>query len=227
MITLETHVHTCYSHDSLTTPQTVVHQCRKKNIDRLIITDHNTIAGALIAEQLDPQRVIVGEEIMTTHGELLAFFVKEQIPPYLSPMETIQRLRIQEAFISVSHPFDELRHGAWQLEDLLAITPLVDAIEIFNSRCMFPRYNHAARSFANQHDLLGTVGSDAHTPFEIGRSLIRLPDFENASQFKEALPQAKYQLRLSSPLVHFFSRYATWRKKTKSKRYFQEFENSS
>ena len=217
MILLETHVHTLYSPDSLTTPEMVLRLCRKKNIERVIITDHNTIAGALIAQQLDPQRVIVGEEIMTTKGEILAFFVKEEIPPLLTPQETIQRLQAQDSFISVSHPFDKLRSGAWELEDLLAITPFVDAVEIFNSRCMLPSYNKAAQSFASQHNLLGTAGSDAHAAFEIGRALMLLPDFQNAAQFKQAISQAEYQLHLSSPLVHLYSRYAAWCKKRNSK----------
>ncbi len=54
--------------------------CSKKGINRLVITDHNTISGARQAFRLSPEMVIVGEEIMTRQGELLAAFVQEEIP---------------------------------------------------------------------------------------------------------------------------------------------------
>jgi len=123
MLCIEFHCHTVFSKDSLTSPQKLVEVCRRKQIDRVIITDHNTIAGALAAQALDPQRVIIGEEIMTTRGEILAAFVTDEIPAKLSPQETILRLREQNAFISVSHPFDEWRSGGWQETDLLEILP--------------------------------------------------------------------------------------------------------
>ena len=132
MLCVEFHSHTNASKDSLTPPADLIAAARRKGIDRLIITDHNTIAGARVAQVLDPELVIVGEEIMTTRGEILASFVTEEIPPFLSPAETIRRLKDQGAFISVSHPFDRLRSGAWREEDLLEILPQVDAIEVYN-----------------------------------------------------------------------------------------------
>ena len=123
MLRTEFHCHTIYSDDSLTRPRDLVDTCRRKRIDRVIITDHNTIAGAQAAHALDPELVIVGEEIMTTRGEILAAFVSEEIPKGLSPQETIRRLKDQGAFISVSHPFDKWRSGGWQKNDLLEILP--------------------------------------------------------------------------------------------------------
>ncbi len=92
----------------------------------------------------------------------------EEIPKGLTPQETIRRLKDQGAFISVSHPFDKLRKGGWQEADLLEILPQVDAIEVYNSRCMNPSFNREARQFAEKHDIAGTVGSDAHAAFEVG-----------------------------------------------------------
>lgn len=190
----------------------LVETCEQKGIDRIVITDHNTISGALKAKESNPKRVIVGEEILTKKGELLAAFVKEEVPRGLSPFEAIERLREQGAFISVSHPFDQMRKGHWELVDLLEIVPLVDAIEIFNSRCMSADYNRQAKEFASQNGVPGSVGSDAHAAFEIGRAATLLPDFEDASSLKEALDQAQYETKLSSPFVHFTSRYAVWYK---------------
>ncbi len=212
MLTLEFHCHTILSKDSLTSPQKLIETCRRRGIERVVITDHNTIAGALAARKLDPERVIVGEEIMTTRGELLAAFVTEEVPPFLSPQETIRRLREQGAYISVSHPFDRLRSGAWREEDLLEILPQVDAIEVFNSRCMNPRFNRQAQAFARRHGVAGTVGSDAHAAFEVGRSVLLVEQFEGPDEMRKVIPAAVLKTRLSPPWVHLLSRYAVFYK---------------
>src|SRR5512138_3409056 len=98
MFLVEFHCHTNASKDSLTQPADLVAAARRKGIDRLIVTDHNTTAGARVAQALDPELVIIGEEIMTTRGEILASFVKEEIPAGLPPEEVIRRLKEQRAF---------------------------------------------------------------------------------------------------------------------------------
>lgn len=213
MLKVEFHCHSAYSKDSLTSLKTLLQVARRKGLQRLVITDHNTIAGAIRAREMDPELVIVGEEIMTRSGELLAAFVQEEIPPGLRAEETIAGLREQGAFISVSHPFDRMRAGHWELRALQAIVPLVDAIETFNARCFSNDYNRLARDFAQEHGLPGTAGSDAHAAFEIGRAVMLLPEFGDAAGLRAALPQARFEVSLSSPWVHLASRYAVWRKK--------------
>ena len=139
IVKAEFHCHTSYSKDSLVSIQDLLITCQSKGLQRVVITDHNNIQGAVEANALDPHRFIVGEEIMTKQGELLGFFLKEQVPAGLSPMETIEILRSQGAFISVSHPFDAFRSGHWAPENLMNIVPYIDAIEVFNSRCLFPQ----------------------------------------------------------------------------------------
>ena len=212
----EFHCHTIYSKDSLTQPKKLVQTCKRKKIDRVIVTDHNTIEGALRCQEIDPERVIIGEEIMTTEGELLAAFVKDEIPAGLPPLEVIDRLREQDAFISVSHPFDRHRKGHWKEENLRMILPHVDAIETFNSRCMLPRFNFQAQDFAVKHQVLGTYGSDAHAAFELGRGTLLLPPFDDADSLKTALKGAVVpKIILGTPFVHFTSRWAVWWKALK------------
>jgi predicted metal-dependent phosphoesterase TrpH len=213
MFRTEFHCHTIYSKDSLTPPYLLVETCRRKGIDRVVITDHNTISGALAAQALDSERVIVGEEIMTTKGEILTAFVKEEIPPNLSPEETIKRLRDQGAFISVSHPFDAWRKGGWKEPDLMEIIPFVDAIEVYNSRCMLPSFNDRALDFAHRYNLAGTVGSDAHIAYELGRSVLLLEPFQNPGELRKIIRKAVAQTRWSPPWFHLSSRYANFRKK--------------
>ena len=203
----EFHCHTVYSKDSLTELKDLLKRAEKLGIDRLCITDHNTIQGALKAKSMDAERVIVGEEILTTQGELLAFFVKEEIPARLEPQEAIARLRDQGAFISVSHPYDLNRYG-WELDELQEITPLVDAIEVFNARCIEPAINTKAQEYALEHQLLGTVGSDAHGLSEVGRCTLELPAFNDAESLRASLKLAEQNVRLSSPSAHIISVWA-------------------
>ena len=117
----------------------------------------------------------------------------------------------------MAHPFDTWRRGHWELEDLLEIVPLVDAIEVFNARCMRPGANRLAAEFARQHSLAGTAGSDAHTAFEVGRACMLLPQFEGADGLRAVIRQGRVEGRVSPFWVHFVSRYAALRGRLKVK----------
>lgn len=210
---VELHVHTCYSRDSLLSMDALLNACRQRGIDRVAITDHNQIEGALLARQSDPDRVIVGEEIQTLDGgELLGYFLHEWVPPRLPYTETIQRLRDQGAVISIPHPFDDTRQPGWSEEALYSIAPAVDAVEVFNARCFSRHPNDQAKKFARSLGLLETVGSDAHSIYELGRTTLSMADFKDASEFKNALRTAAQETKLSPPWTHLLSRYAVLRK---------------
>ena len=213
IFSVDFHCHTIASNDSLVSSEVLVRTSHRRGLDRVVVTDHNTIAGALTAHALDPELVIIGEEIMTSRGEILAAFVTAEVPSGLSPFETIARLRDQDAFISVSHPFDSWRSGAWTLKDLLEIIPLVDAIEIFNARCMAPGANRQATEFARQHNIPGLAGSDAHAAFELGAGVVVLPQFTGPDELRTVIREGKIKGHQSPFWVHFFSRYAKHRKK--------------
>jgi predicted metal-dependent phosphoesterase TrpH len=210
---IDLHSHTLWSKDCLTKFETIISLCQKRGIDKIAITDHNTTEGALAMQKLAPELVIVGEEIMTTQGEILASFVKETVPAGLTPDETIRRLRDQGAVISVSHPYDRFRKGAWEEADLLKIADKVDAIEVFNARCLAPDDNAKALAFAQKHGLKGTAGSDAHSWPEYGQAMVRVKPFSNEKEFLASLYEAEYIRRLSPAYVHGLSTLAKWSKK--------------
>lgn len=212
MPALELHCHTYASEDSLVQPRDLPRVARARGLDRIAVTDHNSIRGALELRNLAPDLAIVGEEVMTTQGELLAYFLEEEVPAGLTPVETIARLRAQGAVISVSHPFDRTRRGAWREPDLLAILPLVDALEVFNARCIYPDDNARALAFAREHATLGTVGSDAHALREYGRARVIVERADTAADLLAGLRAGRRETRLSSPLIHLTSRWAkTWK----------------
>lgn len=214
MLNVETHCHTNASGDCRVRPEDIVVAARRKGVDRLIITDHNSIKGALRAKEIDPELVIVGEEILTEKGELLAAFVTEEVPRDLPPLEAIRRLQEQGAFISVSHPFDPRRSG-WSLRDMEELVSLVDAIEVFNARNIRPAYNERAAAFAKLHKLPGTAGSDAHTLLEVGRATMQLPAFTDADSMRAGMAQVTYRTRSSGLWIRLASRYAALLNRTR------------
>jgi predicted metal-dependent phosphoesterase TrpH len=202
------HCHTIYSHDSLNFIKRLVHNARLQGLDKLVITDHNCIRGALVAKSLDPDLIIIGEEIMTTGGEILAAYVQDEIPRGLRPFDAIERLKKQGAFISLSHPFDSSNRTPWSEKMLSEILPFIDAIEIFNARNIDKTANHKAAHYAQLHQLSGTVGSDAHLLCEIGCASLILPPFDTPEGLRKVIQKGIPQGKLSSHWVHFGSALA-------------------
>ena len=201
IIKAELHCHTVYSQDSSNCIPQMLTAAREIGLDRLTITDHNEIKGAWIAKEMDPELVIVGEEILTERGELLAYYISEKIPKNLSAMDTIKSLKDQGAFIAIPHVFDRRRHG-WLLEDLLEVLPYVDALEVFNARCFSKKINDLARAFAESNNLPMIAGSDAHSLAEVGLATVTLPEFNSADELRVALKSAAIEGRLLSPMEH-------------------------
>ncbi len=214
-IRMDLHSHTVYSKDSLVTPEQYIAACRRKGITRAAVTDHNTAEGALRMQALAPDLIVVGEEIRTTHGELLAYFLRATIPPDLPPLETVARIRAQGGVVAVSHPADRIRHEAMGLERLKIVIDQVDALETFNARCLVAEDNALAAAVARERGLPGFCGSDAHTVYELGQATMELDDFDSPESFLRALRAGRMRARASSPLVHFASSWAKWLKRLK------------
>ena len=210
------HVHTCYSGDSFTSLEAVIGACRKRGLGKVAITDHNTIAGALALSEMAPDLVIVGEEIKTDVGEIIAYFLKEEVPKGLPVQEAIARVREQGGVVGVSHPLDRWRREAMGLTHLLSIIEQVDMLEAFNARTTFPSDNRRTLELAREWGLLATAGSDAHVAWEIGRAYVEMPAFNDKDEFLRSLAQGQIVGRLTTPLIHFASTWAKFIKRLRS-----------
>jgi predicted metal-dependent phosphoesterase TrpH len=214
---IDLHCHTCYSRDSLTTLDTLLHWMDRRGLDMVAITDHNTIAGAQEFHARAPQRFVVGEEIKTRAGELVALFLEEELPAGLPVLDTIARVHDQGGLVGASHPLDRLRSEAMGWQNLQAIRANLDFVEIFNARIIWPGDNRMAREIAVRWGLPGSAGSDAHAPFEVGRAYVEMPAFEGQQDFLDCLAQGQVGGRLSSPLVHLVTAYAKWHKRWRAR----------
>ena len=214
-IKVDFHVHSIASKDSLTKGEDLYQRSKQLGLGKLIITDHNTIAEAVRLQKAHPDDVIVGEEILTTRGEILAIFVSEEIPKGIEPLEAFKRLRDQGAFISLSHPYALKRHG-WTEEEMEEYLPWLDAIETANARNL-KEMNRSAADFAAAHHLHGTAGSDAHGLRELGRMGLSLPDFHTADELREAIASAEIFGKESPLWYRYYSRKAVFLKALKKR----------
>ena len=159
----------------------------------LAVTDHDRVDGALRARDAAPDglTIIVGQEVRTTSGDLIALYIDKPIRPGLAPFEAAQAVRDQGGVVGVAHPFDRFRAGAgrkgWE-DELDRVIPLLDYVEIWNARLMVGDGNTRAAEFAKQHDLPGVAASDAHTVMEVGVAYTILDGpIDTAEEFRAAL----------------------------------------
>lgn len=202
------HVHTAASFDCLSPPAAVVAQARRRGLDRIAITDHDTWRAARALAAQHPDAVLVGAEVRTREGvDILGLVLREPVPAGLPLRATCEAIRDQGGVVVVPHPFDPHRGGAGPYLD--AIAPLIDAVEGHNARA-HPAANARARAWAAAHGRPLTAGSDAHTLGEIGRGAVRLPPFEpTRASLLAALRQGEIARTVHSGLwVHVRSTYA-------------------
>lgn len=213
LLKADLHTHTYFSPDSLTSPEKYVQTCRNRRINCVAVTDHNAIGGALAVQKLASFRVIIGEEVESSEGEIIGLFLQEEVPGGLSAEKTVERIREQGGLVCIPHPFDRLRGTRLAEAALMRILPQVDIIEALNARTTMRADNEHAARFANEHGLAMSAGSDAHLARELGRACVEMPDFEGPREFVQALREGNIVGRLSSPLVHLWSRWAWLRRR--------------
>lgn len=166
-------------------------------------------------ETIAPFPVIVAEEILTPHGEIMGMFLKEGIPNGLSVEETISRIRAQGGLVNIPHPFDIFRASALDSKVLEGLIGQVDIIEVFNARSLLYRSSAKAQMFAQKYGIPGSAGSDAHTANEIGNGYVEMPEFNGRDDFLDALAKGKVFGHRTNPLVHLNSVLAKLRSNLK------------
>lgn len=179
-------MHTCFSHDAYQTPRELVGRARALGLDRVAVTDHHTLDGALRARDLDPERVIVGEEITARCGtDVIGLYLTRRIAPRLPLERVIDEIRAQNGVVYLPHPFAYLRGGRGRFER--AVT-LVDIVEVWNSRAFYAPWNRQAMEEVRARGLPAAGGSDAHFSWELGRAFTVLPPFADAETLKRVAP---------------------------------------
>lgn len=162
MIHIDFHCHTIASPDGGLTQADISHKLESDALHVVAVTDHNTVdEAARLQSVFGSEKIIVGEEIMTPVGEIIGLYLTETVPPGLSPVETVERIKAQGGLVYIPHPFEKARSGI-QLADLESIRADVDLIEVINGRSFSKKAQRQAREWAAQHHVAGVAASDAH-----------------------------------------------------------------
>ena len=210
---VDLHLHTHHSHDSVAPAKSIVERCLKASLDCIAVTDHNTIAGALEVRELAPFPVIVGEEIRSTGGDIIGLFLESSVPRDLSPQDTARAIKDQGGLVLVPHPFDRFRPSSITGEALTEVLPLVDIIETFNAHNYLRRHNERAASYAERHNLLPAAVSDAHSPLELGKTYMELPDMDvTAGGLMASLAGATLVCRRANPVLRLTTAFVKLRR---------------
>jgi predicted metal-dependent phosphoesterase TrpH len=190
---IDGHIHTCYSPDSMLRLERLVRLAARRRIDAVIVTDHNTINGALELQRIAPPfQIIIGEEITTRQGELIGLFLQERVPAGLDPLGTIALIHKQGGLVVLPHPCDRLRRKVLQRNCWEEVLPMVDLVEGFNGRTLFHADDKAACELAMRFQKPLYAGSDCHTAWEFGRCGLELPSFDSPEGFLKSVAQARF-----------------------------------
>jgi len=190
VLTVELHAHSALSHDGRDPVELLLEQAAAVGLDALAITDHDEIDASIEAakQAVDHGLVgIVGMEVSSAAGHILAFGIDELVPPGLSYDETLERIHDQGGIAVIPHPFQKSRHGVAPhiTDDQLASA---DAIEVYNSRLFTGRANRQAERFAIERGLPMTAGSDAHISEMVGQAVTEVGvDERSAAAILEAI----------------------------------------
>lgn len=138
------HIHTIFS-DGLMSPEALVEFVLfKTDLDVIAVTDHDTIAGARVAQAyveyfkgtFRPLEVIVGTEVTSADGDILALYVEDDIPSGLPATETVDLIHQQGGLAIAAHPYSHspllLRiDGMKGVQRLIESVPF-DGVEVRN-----------------------------------------------------------------------------------------------
>ena len=168
----DVHVHTMASDGTAGVLEILEHVERRADLQVLAVTDHERIDAAIAAREIARDRglrveIVVGEEITTRGGHLLALFIERRIRPLQSLRTSIALVHEQGGLAIASHPLAPYpscvsERSVRRLHDDPDPIYHLDGLETFNPT--IPGRTHHARAVALAAELgLAAVGgSDAH-----------------------------------------------------------------
>jgi hypothetical protein len=197
------HLHTSYSDGGYNVATVLEHVATCTDLRIIAITDHDCLTGALEAQHLAPRyglQIVVGEEVSTRRGHLLALFIKSLIPAGLSIPETVAAVHEQGGLAVLAHPFDRvcnspMRHWPRPTPQEWAAFGL-DGLEAHNGCQLDARANPRAEALGHTLGLALTGGSDAHHLAVIGLTHTLFPghtlaELRCAIEHKTCLPAGR------------------------------------
>ncbi len=199
------HIHSAQGDGMASVAEILEYVEYETDLDLIAITDHDDIRGSLEARELAARRsyrfdVVVGLEITTLEGHLLAYNVETPFRMMRPLADTIRLVHEQGGFCVVPHPMSWLTRSVGErgLRRIMAHPdPLVyfDGTEIVNpSFAGRIIHDKVARLNGNEFRLPETAGSDSHTLALVGSAYTHFPG-HTADDFVQALRDGTTQAR--------------------------------
>ncbi len=179
------HIHTLASDGTSGIDEILAFVEAEADLDVIAITDHERIDAAVAARAIARDRglrteVVVGEEVTTLGGHLLALFVERPVRPLRSLRSTIAAIHDQGGLAIPAHPLVPypLCAQGWVLRRLLDDPDErvhFDAIEAFNPTMLGRPFHGRVVRFAEEHGLARIGNSDAHVASAIATGWTTFP----------------------------------------------------
>ena len=192
---IDLHIHSHYSKDGFESISDIILEAKKKGLDGIALTDHNTIDGLDEAKKIGIKNgiiVITGCEIKSMHGDILAYGVTDVIKKGMSVTETIYRIHELNGIAVAAHPYPEISHRT-KMYKFLNLG--FDVIETKNARSLL--MNYKSKKMAEKLNIPQTGGSDAHSLGEIGNAYTEIDSKDKTEKsILEAIKSGKTTPRL-------------------------------
>ena len=196
MLRVDLHLHSNFSHDGQSSLEELIRRAAECGLDRIALTDHNVVAGALELARVAPGLAIVGEEAKTLEGEVIGLFITARVVPYMTPEDALDAIHEMGGLTYVPHPLD--RHRAhFRPERVVELAERIDIIETYNPWCDAAA-NAAAAHLAADLGKVAATGSDSHSVDELGRSWMEIDDYSSPADFLMKLRAARHIVKAGS-----------------------------
>lgn len=178
MAKADLHIHTRVSDGFATVEQLLDHVARNTDLDIIAVTDHEDATGGQRAREIAAKRglrlqVVVGAEVTTRQGHVLALFIEECPKSFRSVERTLEEIHRQGGLAIVPHPASWLTRSVSvrtidriQARGEAGIT--FDAIETANPSPAGRVTASRARELSRRWGLPEVGGSDAHHLAHVG-----------------------------------------------------------
>jgi predicted metal-dependent phosphoesterase TrpH len=195
-VRVDLHLHSDYSHDGQSSLDELIQRCADCGLDRIALTDHNTVEGARALAKMAPELAIIGEEAKTQEGEVIGLFITRRLPPFLPAEDVMDMIHGMGGLTYMPHPVDRHR-SHFSPERIVELADRIDIIETYNAWCE-PDANRAAARLAVDLGKVTATGSDAHAAHELGRSWMEIEDYTSPQDFLKKLRNARHVVTASS-----------------------------
>lgn len=194
------HIHSNYSDGKPTIEEILEYVQNQTDLDVIAISDHDTIDGAVKAQEICRKKdyrfeVIIGEEISTKEGHIIGLFLDSTIQADKSAKDSISEIRKQGGVAIASHPFQHTKLSNSRMITMDGIGSKVlydlrfdlDAVETVNATPTLADENLDVTTMNRTLIYATEVGaSDAHIAEAIGMGYTVF-EGKTAEEFKKAI----------------------------------------